>query len=266
MHVGATPEPAPGGQAITVRTNFADTAYWNAAVTTNAAGNATLVVPMPDNVTTWRVLGQAITTNTLVGLSISTVLATKDLLLRPLLPRFFTLGDQAQIGATINNTTNATITARLRLLLNNSAGAQGTGDRTVTLAAHAEADVTWPIQITALGTVTVQIQAVDLSHPATNDAVQLTLPVTENSTPEDVATSGDAGSNTQEAVRIPTGIEPNEGSVTLSLEPTLAAGLRVGADFLASYPYASSIDLAAQILGEAELSPPPRPCRSPHRQ
>ncbi len=252
VHAPATPAPG-GGQAITVRSNFLDTAYWNAAVTTDTAGNATLVIPMPDNVTTWRVLGQAITTDTLVGLSITQVLATKDLLLRPLLPRFFTLGDTAQVGATINNTTGAPITARLRLLLGDGASALSGSDQTVTLAANAEADVTWPIRITALGNATIQVQAVDIAHPATNDAVQMTLPVSENSTPEDVATSGDAGSNTQEVVQIPSGIEPNEGGITLTLEPTLAAGLRVGADFLATYPYQSSIDLAAQILGEAEL-------------
>ncbi|MGH2411975.1 MAG: hypothetical protein ACRDGS_16660, partial [Chloroflexota bacterium] len=127
------------------------------------------------------------------------------------------------------------------------------GARTIHLAAGAEQDVTWPIRLAAMGTATVQVRAIDTAHQATNDAVQMALPVQENSTPETVATAGDAGANTQEAVQIPTGIEPNEGALTVTLEPTLAAGLRVGADFLADYPYDSSIDLAARAQGYAEL-------------
>jgi len=114
-------------------------------------------------------------------------------------------------------------------------------------------DVTWPITITALGTATILVEAVDTSHTATNDAVQVAIPVQENSTPESVATSGQAGANTQEQVRIPSNVEPNEGGLTVTLEPTLASGLRVGADFLTRYPYDSSVDLASQILGESEL-------------
>jgi uncharacterized protein YfaS (alpha-2-macroglobulin family) len=255
-HAANTARSAPGGPAITVRTNFADTAYWNATVLTDASGNASLSVPLPDNTTTWQILGQGITLDTLVGAGTGTVMATKDLLLRPLLPRFFTLGDTALVGATINNTTDHAVTAHLRLLLADGApdlALTPVGERTIRLAAHGEQDVTWPVRIGALGTATVQVQAIDMQRPATNDAVQLALPVTENSTPEDVATAGEAGANTQEAVVIPSGIEPNEGSLTISLEPTLAAGLRVGADFLRTYPYESSIDVSAKILGEAEL-------------
>ncbi len=36
------------------RAYFPDTAYWNATVTTDANGNATLPIALPDNLTTWR--------------------------------------------------------------------------------------------------------------------------------------------------------------------------------------------------------------------
>ncbi|MGH2390253.1 MAG: alpha-2-macroglobulin family protein, partial [Chloroflexota bacterium] len=257
--------PAPGADhavskagvpGISVRTNFADTAYWNAAIITDAQGNALVHVPLPDNLTTWHVLSQGISVNTLVGAATTNLTATKDLVLRPLLPRFFTLGDKAMVGATVNNTTNHAMTISVRLLMADGASSAPlaeAGTKTIQLAAGAEQDVTWPIRLTALGTATVQVQAIDTANQATNDAVQLALPVQENSTPEYTATAGDAGANTQEAVKVPAGIEPNEGSLTVTLEPTLAAGLRVGADFLANYPYDSSLDLAARAQGYAEL-------------
>src|SRR5262249_45336942 len=146
-HAANTARSAPGGgPAITVRTNFADTAYWNATVLTDASGNASLSVPLPDNTTTWQILGQGITPDTLIGAGTGTVMATKDLLLRPLLPRFFTLGDTALVGATINNTTDHAVTAHLRLLLADGApdlALAPVGERTIRLAAHGEQDVTW---------------------------------------------------------------------------------------------------------------------------
>ena len=246
-----------GNGGIQVRSRFADTAYWNAAVTTDAHGDATLSIPLPDNITTWHILGQGVTADTLAGAASASVIATKDLLLRPLLPRFLTLGDRAIVGATINNTTSAARTVRLTLTFASvdafALQSVPTGTRTIRLAAGAEQDVTWPVTASALGAATMQVVAIDTAHAATNDAVRLTVPVRQNSTPETVANSGDAGSRTQELVRIPAGIEPNEGSLTLTLEPTLAAGLRVGADYLRDYPYDSSIDIANRILGLAEL-------------
>ena len=246
-----------GNGGIQVRSRFADTAYWNASVTTDANGDASLSIPLPDNITTWQILGQGVTADTLAGAASASVIATKDLLLRPLLPRFLSLGDRAVVGATINNTTSTARTVRLTLSFA-SAGAFAlqsvpTGTRTIRLAAGAEQDVTWPVTASVLGAATMQVVAIDTAHAATNDAVRLTVPVRQNSTPETVASSGDAGSRTQELVRVPAGIEPNEGSLTVTLEPTLAAGLRVGADYLRDYPYDSSIDLANRILGLAEL-------------
>jgi uncharacterized protein YfaS (alpha-2-macroglobulin family) len=183
-------------------------------------------------------------------------MATKDLLLRPLTPRFFSLGDRALVGATVNNTTTSALTAHMRLLVADGDPNKAptfVGEQTIRLAANGEQTVAWPVKVTSLGTATMQVQAIDVARPAINDAVQVTVPVQENSTPEQVATAGEAGANTRELVRIPAGIEPNEGSLTVTLEPTLASGLRVGADFLAGYPYESSIDLASQVLGEAEL-------------
>jgi uncharacterized protein YfaS (alpha-2-macroglobulin family) len=262
--LAAQPTPAAGhavakaaGPGISVRTNFADTAYWAASVTTDSQGNAVVSVPLPDNLTTWHILGQGISVNTLVGAATTNLVATKDLVLRSLLPRFFTLGDTAMVGATINNNTDHAMSISMRLLVADgtpTAPLTAAGTKTIRLAAGAEQDVTWPISLTTLGTATIQVQAIDTADQSINDAEQLALPVQENSTPEYVATAGDAGAHTDEAVKIPDGIEPNEGSLTVTLEPTLAAGLRVGADYLVNYPYDSSIDLAARAQGYAELA------------
>ena len=78
-----------------VRSNFLDTAYWRADVTTGADGRATISVTLPDNLTTWRLDARGVSAQTLVGQATVDIVATKDLLIRPVTPRFFVAGDLA---------------------------------------------------------------------------------------------------------------------------------------------------------------------------
>ena len=87
-----------GGLGASVRSEFPDVAYWKAVVT-GPDGKAQVQITLPDNLTTWVMDARAVTADTLVGQSKTEIVATKDLLVRPILPRFFVQGDQAQIGA-----------------------------------------------------------------------------------------------------------------------------------------------------------------------
>src|SRR6185295_12170326 len=88
-----------------VRGDFRDTAYWNPSVITNADGEATVDITLPDNLTTWRLDARGVTQDTLVGQGTVDIIATKDLLIRPVTPRFFVVGDRVQLAAVVNNNT-----------------------------------------------------------------------------------------------------------------------------------------------------------------
>ena len=94
------------GGGLSVRTEFPDIAFWRASVQTDANGKGTVQVTLPDNLTTWVMDARAVTEDTRVGQSSTEVMATKDLLMRPVLPRFFTAGDKAEIAGVIHNTTD----------------------------------------------------------------------------------------------------------------------------------------------------------------
>ena len=64
--------PGDGGQlpnAVqpTVRSNFADTAFWAAAVTTNKDGVAEIALTMPEQLTGWKVKCWALGHGTKIG-------------------------------------------------------------------------------------------------------------------------------------------------------------------------------------------------------
>ncbi len=75
-----------------VRREFPDSAYWRASLRTDADGKGQVQVTLPDNLTTWTMDARAATDDTLVGQSKTDIIATKDLLVRPVLPRFFIEG------------------------------------------------------------------------------------------------------------------------------------------------------------------------------
>ncbi len=98
-----------------VRRDFPDTAYWEASVQTGGDGRAEVEIPLPDSLTTWRLSSKAVTTDTHVGQNNTDVIVSLPLLVRPVTPRFFTVGDVVQIGAIANNNTASDIETTLSL-------------------------------------------------------------------------------------------------------------------------------------------------------
>ena len=85
----------PPGVEPTVRSAFADTAFWAPEVETDASGKATVSVTWPDNLTTWRMDARAVTQDTRVGQATLDLISTRLLLVRPQTPRFFVAGRRA---------------------------------------------------------------------------------------------------------------------------------------------------------------------------
>ena len=90
------------GGIFDIRQEFVDTPYWNATLTTDENGVVTFSVTLPDNLTTWRLDARALTDgaddNMLVGQATADLLSTKPLLIRPVTPRFFVVGDEVAGG------------------------------------------------------------------------------------------------------------------------------------------------------------------------
>ena len=87
----------------TVRTNFADTAFWAAAITTDDDGLATVRFPMPENLTGWKIKVWGMGHGTKVGEGEAEVVTAKNLLVRLQAPRFFVEKDEVVLSANVHN-------------------------------------------------------------------------------------------------------------------------------------------------------------------
>jgi len=249
---GGATEEALGAEFI--RQDFPDTVFWSPAIRTDGNGHATVPFALADQLTTWNLDVRAVTAETLVGQAELEILSTKDLLVRPVTPRFFVVGDQADLAAVVHNNTGEQLEVEVWL------GAEGVtllGDerRTVSLPPGGEERVEWPV-------VVGDAQWADLTFYASgggySDAVKppaglppdQLLPIYRYSAPETVGTAGqltDEGS-VLEGVALPSWVDTTQGDLTVRVEPSLAAGMTGGLDYLEHYPHECTEQVVSRFL------------------
>jgi hypothetical protein len=227
-----------GGGDVSPRDLFADTAFWKAAVRTNSAGEATIEVPLPDNLTTWRMRAKAVTVDTRLGQGEVDVITTKPFVLRPVLPRFFTIGDVTRIGAIVHNYTPLTETMKVSCILQN-AGSKGQGAcgevKSIVVSPNNSAPVYWNVIAPRAISITFTLAAQTID--GRGDAVRLALPI--NSFYEDVPTINyESITGTQSiTVRLPPKIDRSRDELIIETEPSLVAGIDSGLEYLVGFPY-----------------------------
>ncbi|MDA8016148.1 MAG: MG2 domain-containing protein [Thermoanaerobaculia bacterium] len=92
---------APVGEEL--RTDFSETSFWEPHLLLTEDGSVRFEFEVPDAVTEWRVWLRALTQDFRAGSFETTVRTSKDLLVRPYLPRFFREGDEAQLRVVVSN-------------------------------------------------------------------------------------------------------------------------------------------------------------------
>lgn len=250
-----------GGGQVETRELFADTAFWQAAVRTGPDGEAIVYVPLPDNLTTWRMRAKAVTADTRLGQGEVDVIATLDILLRPVLPRFFTVGDQAKIGAIVHNYTPVTQTLKTSLDI---VGQDDIPSYNITLGPNGSAPVYWDVTIPRALSVTVHMQAA--TQDGRGDAVRLTLPVNAFFDSIAYASYEPVTGTVVITATLPPDVERALDQLVIEVEPSLAASIDSGLEYLVGFPYGCVEQTMSRFLPDVvvkrmvkELNLPMRP-------
>ncbi|MEN6560027.1 MAG: alpha-2-macroglobulin family protein [Acidobacteriota bacterium] len=113
----AAAQAGPAGEpaATELRSNFAETAFWQPHLLTGADGTATIEFTVPDSVTSWRVFVHGLTRDLEGGTLEAETRSVKDLMVRPYLPRFFREGDKAEVRVMVNNAGPAALAGEVTL-------------------------------------------------------------------------------------------------------------------------------------------------------
>lgn len=227
------------------RRDFPDTAFWEARVTTDAEGRATIEIPLPDTATTWRLSSKAvsrydITGETLVGQNSVDVVATLPVLVRTVTPRFLTVGDSLLLGAIVHNNTGSSIEMDVALEAE-GVTLEGDAEQSVTVPANGSQLVQWPVVVEDVEFADLTFSAQgggfrDATKPGFGVGPDQLLPVTRFTGEDIVGTSGvlDEAGREVEAILLPPNVDERQGEVTIQVSASLAGALTEALDYLNS--------------------------------
>ena len=221
-----------------VRTNFADTAFWAAALTTAADGTAEVEFTLPESLTTWKVKTWTMGLGTKVGQAESEIVTTKDLLVRLQAPRFFVEKDEVVLSANVHNKLKTKKAVQVVLELDGSVlEPLGETAQTVEIAAGSEHRVDWRVKVAHEGQAVIRMKALTDEE---SDAAQMTFPAYVHGMLKTEAFAGAIRPDQEKAqvvLRVPAERKPEQSRLEVRYSPTLAGALVDALPYLADYPY-----------------------------
>ena len=230
-------EVAPAVQPV-VRTNFADTAFWAAALATTADGTVEVEFPLPDSLTTWKVKTWAMGLGTKVGQAESEIVTTKELLVRVQAPRFFVEKDEVVLSANVHNKLKTKKNVQVALELEGSVlEPLGGTARSVEIAADSEHRVDWRVKVAHDGEAIIRMNALTDEE---SDAAQMTFPAYVHGMLKMEAFAGAIRPDQEKghvSFRVPAERKPDQSRLEVRFSPTLAGALVDALPYLADYPY-----------------------------
>ncbi|MCI0639081.1 MAG: hypothetical protein L0Y70_08395, partial [Gemmataceae bacterium] len=221
-----------------IRKNFADTAYWNANLTTNKDGIAEIDFKMPENLTAWRVRVWAMGHGTKVGQGDADVVTKKDLIVRLQAPRFFTEKDEVVLSANVHNYLKREKKVQVSLEVEGGTlGVLGTATQNVVIASGGEQRVDWRVKVQKEGTAVVRMKALTDED---SDAMEMRFPCYVHGMLKMESFTGVIRPEKDYAkvlFNVPAERRINDTVLEVRYSPSLAAAMVDALPYLVDYPY-----------------------------
>lgn len=239
-----------------VRETFLDTAYWKADIQTNADGRAQIEFSVPDNLTTWVMTVRGIDRASRVGEAAAELIVSKDLLIRPVTPRFLVAGDRAQLGAVVHNNTDQPLEVRVELA---ASGAQlenpAESAQTIHLPAGSNQRVNWWVKVQSAEQAELTFRAAGGGYQDASTPERGSIPIHRYSTPATFAVNGvlAEGGETLEVVSLPRSYTPTGGELSIELASTLAGSVLSGLRAMESFPYDFSEPIISRLFANLSV-------------
>ncbi|MBM4072921.1 MAG: alpha-2-macroglobulin [Planctomycetes bacterium] len=228
----------PAGMQPAVRKNFADSAFWNGALTTNDKGEAEFSLTMPENLTAWKIRVWAMGHGTKVGQTDVEVTTKKDLLVRLQAPRFFVQKDEVVLSANVHNYLQAEKKVDVKLdLAGGTLVSMEPLARQVTIAAGGEKRIDWRVKVVNEGDAIVRMTA---TCDVDGDAMEMRFPCLVHGMEKFESFTGvirpdkDSG---LVAFTVPAERRVNQTRLEVRYSPSLAAAMVDALPYLVDYPY-----------------------------
>ncbi|MGA2392221.1 MAG: Ig-like domain-containing protein [Candidatus Lustribacter sp.] len=247
-----------GAEDTRIRRKFDPLAYYAGSIVTDSGGNADASFDLPDDLTTWRVMAVAATTDGRFGNGETTFLTSKPLVVNPVIPQFARPGDSFDAGVSVTNAAGATggiigisgqLTAPLAFVV------AGNTEPTTAFSAPIE-QITKAYRFAMLaagpGTSTATFTA---KRAGASDGFAVPVPVIDRAVMESVVTTGVVQRGTTNVpLDVASGTPTDTGGVQLVLANSLfpdalvAAKAVFASDDRVAIAAAGTLSVAADVL------------------
>ena len=231
----ALPPGGGGGQRIT-RELFDTLLLWKATVPLDAAGNASIDVPLNDSLTSFRIVAVASGGIGMFGTGDTLIQSTQDLMILPGVSPIIRTGDSFDAEFTVRNASEHAFTAAVNAKIEGLK--EQPAPQTLELAAGQGKSIDWKVTV-PIGVSELRYRvdaAVAGGRPSDRLAItQRVLPVVPVKTWQ--ATLMRLEKPIAEPVALPAGALKGQGDVQVSLSPSLSAGLDGVREWMRAYPY-----------------------------
>jgi uncharacterized protein YfaS (alpha-2-macroglobulin family) len=238
--VGQAGEPGqpPAMVQPTLRSEFADTAIWKAALETNKEGIAEAELDMPQNLTAWKIRAWGMGHGARVGEASSEAVTRKNLIVRMQTPRFLVERDEVVLSANVHNYLPTAKQVKVRLELDGSTLELPTApENTIEVPAGGEQRVDWRVKVVREGEAVMRMLALTDEE---SDAVQMKIPVYVHGMLKMDSYSGSLRPDDRQSafeVNVPQERRAEQTRLEVRYSPTLAGAMVDALPYLIDYPY-----------------------------
>lgn len=228
---------------ISIRSLFKYVAYWEPSIKPDKNGNATINFEVPDNLTGWRILALAVTTNDRMGLGDVNFKVNRLTEIYPVMPNQVTEGDKFQAGFSVMN--RADKPRDIKVIIDVSGDVKPTKpfSKIVHLKPYKRQVIYMPISSVNLqksrdvkaGSITFTATAKDSIDV---DSVKHQVPIYKRRLLETAASYGTTTKNSvSESLHFPSKIHSDEGDVSIVLSPSVIGNVGGAFRYVRDYPY-----------------------------
>ena len=232
--------PSPPAALVepTVRSEFADTALWAAAIETDKDGHAQVGLDMPQNLTTWKIRAWSMGHGTRVGEASTEVVTRKNLIVRMQAPRFFVETDEIVLSANVHNYLANAKQVKVRLEVDGSTLAlPDTTEHSIEVPAGGDRRVDWRVKAQREGDAVIRMLALTDEE---SDAVEMKFPVYVHGMLKMDSYSGSLRPDERLGafeVSVPSERRVDQTRLEVRYSPTLAGAMVDALPYLIDYPY-----------------------------
>ncbi|MDR1309435.1 MAG: hypothetical protein LBL95_06010, partial [Deltaproteobacteria bacterium] len=229
------------------RSDFRNLAFFEPRVPVSPDGTAHVSFSLPDNLTTFKIYAVATGHGRLSGTGQKDFLVTKDVLLRPSLPAYSSLGDDFVAAATVTNRSDKPGQAKVSLSADNVEMVDAFSEKEVSLAPGQSLEVGFQVKASVLGTAGFTF-SVDMDGKT--DSARYEIPVVPvNALVTQASYRQLSPGLTPIDLALPEGLDQHRGGLSLELSPSLVGLLAGPLAFLRDYPHACMEQLTSKALG-----------------